>query len=274
VNPYTLVIEAGHTEREYWKDLWRYRELFFFLAWRDILVRYKQTAIGVAWSVLRPLLTMLVFSVVFGKWAKLPAYGVPYPLLVLSATLPWQLFTNAMQEGSNSLVLNANMITKIYFPRLIAPASTVVVSLVDFMISLVILAFFMVEYRVAPSPRLAALPLFVVLVIAVSLASAFWLSALTVKYRDFRIIVPFILQFGLYVSPVAFSSRIVPDKWRLLYSVNPMVGIIEGFRWAILSRSVQVYWPSVFISIVVIATLLATGIRYFRRTERMFADII
>jgi lipopolysaccharide transport system permease protein len=269
-----LIIEAGRTEREYWKDLWRYRELFYFLAWRDILVRYKQTAIGVAWSVLRPLLTMLVFTVVFGKWAKLPAYGVPYPLLVLSAVLPWQLFTNAMQEGSSSLVMNANMITKIYFPRLIAPASTVMVSVVDFLISLGILVFFMAFYRVSPSPRLALLPCFLALAIAASLGAAFWLSALTVKYRDFRFVVPFIVQFGMYISPVAFSSRIVPQKWRLLYSINPMVGVIEGFRWAILGRGVQAYWPALLLSVISVSALLASGVWYFRRTERTFADVI
>ena len=269
-----LVIEAGRTEREYWKDLWRYRELFYFLVWRDILVRYKQTAIGVAWSVLRPLLTMLVFTVVFGRWAKLPAYGVPYPLLVLAGMLPWQLFSSSMQEGSNSLILNANMITKVYFPRLIAPASAVVVSLVDFLISLAILGCLLIRYHVVPGADLAMLPIFLALVIAASLGVVAWLSALTVKYRDFRFVVPFIVQFGLYVSPVAFSSRIVPERWRVLYSINPMVGGIEGFRWAILGKGVQLYWPSVFISVGVVAVLLASGAWYFRRTERSFADVI
>jgi lipopolysaccharide transport system permease protein len=269
-----VVIEAGRTEREYWKDLWRYRELFYFLAWRDILVRYKQTAVGMAWSVLRPLLTMLVFTVVFGKLARLPAYGVPYPLLVLVGMLPWQLFSNAMQEGSNSLILSANMITKIYFPRLIAPASNVVVSVVDFLISLVILACFMAWYRVSPSAHLLTLPLFLALVIAASFGAAFWLSALTVKYRDFRFLVPFIVQFGLYISPVAFSSRIVPDKWRLLYALNPMVGLIEGFRWAVLGKAVPGDWPDLVASVVVVAAVLASGVWYFRRTERTFADVI
>jgi homopolymeric O-antigen transport system permease protein len=274
VNSNTLIIEAGHTEREYWKDLWRYRELFYFLAWRDILVRYKQAVLGVSWSVLRPLLTMLVFTIVFGKWAKLPAFGVPYPLLVLAAVLPWQLFTNAMQEGSNSLVLNANMVTKIYFPRLIAPASAVVVSLVDFLISLGLLAFFMAWYRVVPSARLAALPFFLVLVIGASLGAVAWLAALTVEYRDFRFVVPFLVQFGMYASPVAFSSRIVPERWRLLYSLNPMVGVIEGFRWAILGEAAQVSWTSVLLSVAGVTALLTSGIWYFRRTERTFADVI
>jgi lipopolysaccharide transport system permease protein len=274
MNSATLVIEAGRTEREYWKDLWRYRELFYFLAWRDILVRYKQAVLGVAWSVLRPLLTMLVFTVVFGRWAKLPSYGVPYPLLVLAAMLPWQLFINAIQEGSNSLIANTNMITKVYFPRLIAPASTVAVSLVDFLISLGLLAFFMVWYRVTPGVRLLAIPFFTALAVAASLGAVSWLAALTVKYRDFRFVVPFMVQFGMYVSPVAFSSRIVPERWRFLYSLNPMVGIIEGFRWAILGPNTHPYWTGVILSVAGVAVVLASGIRYFRRTERNFADVI
>jgi lipopolysaccharide transport system permease protein len=274
MNSNTLVIEAGRTDREYWKDLWRYRELFYFLAWRDVLVRYKQAVLGVAWSVIRPLLTMLVFTVIFGRWAKLPSYGVPYPLLVLAAMLPWQLFINAIQEGSNSLVANTNMITKVYFPRLIAPASSVVVSLVDFLISLVLLIFFMAWYHVTPGVRLLTIPLFTFLVVVASLGATSWLSALTVKYRDFRFVVPFIVQFGMYASPVAFSSRIVPERWRLLYSLNPMVGIIEGFRWAILGSGAELSWTSFLLSIIGVAVLLWSGIWYFRRTERSFADVI
>lgn len=270
----SFIIEAGRTEREYWKDLWRYRELFYFLAWRDVLVRYKQAVLGVAWSVLRPLLTMLVFTVVFGKWAKLPSYGVPYPLLVLAAMLPWQLFINAIQEGSNSLVANTNMITKVYFPRLIAPASTVVVSLVDFLISLLLLVFFMAWYHVTPGVRLLTVPLFTFLVVVASVGATSWLSALTVQYRDFRFVVPFIVQFGMYASPVAFSSRIVPERWRLLYSLNPMVGIIEGFRWAILGSGAELTLTSVLLSIIGVAVLLWSGVWYFRRTERTFADVI
>jgi len=274
MTPNSLIIEAGRTEREYWKDLWRYRELFYFLAWRDVLVRYKQAVLGVAWSVLRPLLTMLVFTVVFGKWARLPSYGVPYPLLVLAAMLPWQLFINAIQEGSNSLVANTNMITKVYFPRLIAPASTVVVSLVDFLISLVLLVFFMAWYHVRPGVRLLSIPLFTFLVVVASVGATSWLSALTVKYRDFRFVVPFIVQFGMYASPVAFSSRIVPERWRLLYSFNPMVGIIEGFRWAILGSGAELNGTSFLLSVTGVAALLLSGIWYFRRTERTFADVI
>ncbi len=273
MNSGALIIEAGRTEGQYWQDIWRYRQLFFFLAWRDILVRYKQTVIGAAWSILRPLLTMLVFTVIFGRWAKLPSDGVPYPLLVLVAMLPWQFFASAVTEGSNSLILNASMITKVYFPRLIAPASTVFVSSVDLLISLTILVGFMAWYRILPSLRLVTLPLAIGLVIAASFGAGLWLSALNVKYRDFRHIVPFLVQFGLYISPVAYSTSIVPEKWRLLYSLNPVVGIIEGFRWAILGRP-KVYWPGFFVSVGLVLGLLASGIWYFRRTERQFADVI
>lgn len=274
MNSNTLVIEAGRWGREYWKDLWRYRELFYFLAWRDVLVRYKQAVLGVAWSVIRPLLTMLVFTVIFGRWAKLPSYGVPYPLLVLAAMLPWQLFINAIQEGSNSLVSDRNMITKVYFPRLIAPASSVAVAVVDFLISVALLALFMAWYRVIPGIRLLAIPFFAALAVVAALGATSWLSALTVKYRDFRFVVPFMVQFGMYASPVAFSSRIVPERWRLLYSFNPMVGIIEGFRWAILGQTGVVNWTVILFSIVGVAALLVSGIWYFRRTERTFADVI
>lgn len=274
MNSDTLIIEAGRTDREYWRDLWRYRELFYFLAWRDVLVRYKQAVLGVAWSVLRPLLTMLVFTVIFGRWAKLPSYGVPYPLLVLAAMLPWQLFINAIQEGSNSLVNNTNMITKVYFPRLIAPASSVAVAVVDFLISVALLVFFMAWYRVVPGVRLLAIPIFATLAVVASLGATSWLAALTVKYRDFRFVVPFMVQFGMYASPVAFSSRIVPERWRLLYSCNPMVGIIEGFRWAILGQAGVINWTIILFSIVGVTALLVSGVWYFRRTERTFADII
>jgi lipopolysaccharide transport system permease protein len=274
VNSETLVIEAGRTEREYWKDLWRYRELFYFLAWRDILVRYKQAAFGVVWSVLRPLLTMLVFAVIFGRWAKLPSFGAPYPLLVLAAMLPWQLFVNSMQEGSESLVGNANLITKVYFPRLVAPASKVAVSLVDLLISLGLLVFFLAWYRVVPGVELLILPLFMIMAMAASLGAASWLAALTVEYRDFRFVVPFIVQFGMYASPVAFSSRMVPERWRLLYSLNPMVGVIEGSRWAILGKAGEIDRTNITISLAGVSLLLASGIWYFRRTERTFADVI
>jgi homopolymeric O-antigen transport system permease protein len=270
-----LVIEAGRTEAHYWKDLWRYRELFFFLSWRDILVRYKQTVIGVAWSVLRPLLTMVVFTVIFGKLARFPSEGnAPYAVMVFAAMLPWQLFANALSETSNSLINNAAMISKIYFPRLIVPGSAVIVGLVDFLISLVILGLLMAWYRYLPDWRLLALPLFLLLALSVALGAGLWLAALNVKYRDFRYIVPFMVQFGLYVSPVGFSSSVVPEKWRLLYSLNPMVGVIDGFRWSLLGGESQLYLPGLFLSVGLTLALLWAGLRYFRSVERTFADVI
>ena len=214
---HTLLIEAGRTELHYWKDLWRFRELFYFLSWRDILVRYKQTAIGIVWSVIRPLMTMVVFTVVFGKLAKLPSEGAPYPMLVYVAMLPWQFFANSLTESSNSLITNANMLSKVYFPRIIMPASAVIVSLVDFLISFVILVVLMIWYQFIPDWRVVTLPFFLLLALIASLGFGFWLAALNVKYRDFRYIVPFIVQFGLYVSPVGFSTNVVPEKWRLGY---------------------------------------------------------
>lgn len=269
-----LIIEAGRTERQYWKDLWRYRELFYFLAWRDILVRYKQTAIGVAWALLRPLLTMIVFTIVFGKLAKLPSGGAPYPIMVFSAMLPWQFFAASFAEAGNSLIANANMISKVYFPRLVMPASAVIVSFVDFLISFSILLALMLWYGFVPSPKIFLLPLFVLLAFSASMAGGLWIAALNVKYRDFRYIIPFVVQLGLYISPVGFNSSIVPDKWRLLYSINPMVGVIDGFRWAILGGDYQLYLPGFFLSIVLVTIILATGIVHFRKTERTFADII
>lgn len=269
-----IIIEPGRGFEQYWRDIWNYRELFYFLAWRDILVRYKQTVIGVAWSVLRPLLTMIVFTVVFGKFAKLPSGGVPYAIMVYAAMLPWQFFANSLSESSNSLIANANMLSKIYFPRLIVPASAVIVSLVDFLISFVILAFLMAWYRFVPSWRIISLPVFLVLALLAALGFGLWLAALNVKYRDFRHIVPFIVQFGLYISPVGFSSSVVPDKWRLLYSLNPMVGIIDGFRWAILGGEAALYWPGLLLSAGLTLLIFTWGIWYFRKTERSFADII
>lgn len=269
-----LIIEAGRTEKHYWMDLWRYRELFYFLAWRDILVRYKQTAIGVAWALVRPFLTMIVFTVVFGKLARLPSDGVPYPVLVFAAMLPWQFFSNALSEASNSLVGNANLISKIYFPRLIIPASSVITSFVDFLISGIILIGLMVWYHFVPGWRIIYLPAFIAIGFAAAMGSGLWLTALNVKYRDFRYIVPFIVQFGLYVSPVGFSSGIVPGKWRLLYSLNPMVGVIDGFRWALLGGESKIYMPGFVLSILIVGALLITGIVYFRKTEKTFADVI
>ena len=269
-----LVIEAGHTERDYWRDLWRYRELFYFLAWRDILVRYKQTAIGIAWAVLRPLLTMVVFTVVFGMLGKFPSHGVPYPILVYVAMLPWQFFASSLADSSGSLIGNANLISKVYFPRLIIPASAVITAFVDFLIAGVILLGLMAWYGFWPDWRVLTLPAFMLVAFAAAMGAGLWLTALNVKYRDFRFVVPFIVQFGLYISPVGFTSAVVPERWRLLYSINPMVGVIDGFRWALLGGKTALYVPGFVLSLIVVATVLATGIAYFRGTERTFADII
>jgi lipopolysaccharide transport system permease protein len=269
-----LVIEAGRTESQYWRDLFRYRELFYFLAWRDVLVRYKQTVIGVLWALIRPLLTMIVFVVVFGRIAKLPSDGVPYPVMVFAAMLPWQLFASSLSEGSNSLITNANLISKVYFPRLIVPASAVIVSFVDFAISLGLLGLLMIWYQVWPGIYLLSLPLFTILALLTSAGAGLWLAALNVEYRDFRYVVPFIVQFGLYVSPVGFSSSIVPEKWRLLYSLNPMVGVIDGFRWAISGGRAPLYLPGLLLSLLITLILVLSGVWYFRRMERTFADVI
>ncbi len=269
-----IIIEAGHTERHYWKDLWNYRELFYFLAWRDILVRYKQTVIGIIWALLRPFLTMVIFTIVFGKIAKLPSEGVPYPILVFTALLPWQFFANAFSESSNSLINNANLISKVYFPRLVIPASSIIVSFVDFIISATILLALMIYYDFWPTWRVLSLPVFILIALTASMAAGLWIAAINVKYRDFRYIVPFIVQFGLYISPVGFSSSVVPEKWRLIYSLNPMVGVIDGFRWGLLGSDVAIYWPGFIISVVLSICLFLFGIMYFKKTERGFADII
>ncbi len=269
-----LDIEAGRTERHYWKDLWRYRELFYFLAWRDMLVRYKQTSIGLAWALIRPLLTMIVFVLVFGKLAKLPSEGVPYPILVFAGLLPWQFFSNAFTEAGNSLISNANIISKIYFPRLVIPTSAVIVSFVDFLISGIILVGLMLWYGFAPDWRIFTLPLFIFIASVAAMGAGLWIAALNVKYRDFRYIIPFVVQLGLYISPVGFSSNIVPGEWRLLYSINPMVGVIDGFRWAILGGSSQLYWPGLLLSFTLVLVVVVTGVMYFRKTEKSFADVI
>jgi len=269
-----IVIKPGMGALHYWRDLWRYRELFFFLAWRDILVRYKQTAIGIAWGVLRPLLTMIVFTVVFGKLAKLPSNGVPYAIMVFTAMLPWQFFANSLTESSNSLIDNANLLTKVYFPRLIVPAGSVIVGLVDFFISLVILFAIMAWYRFVPDIRMLLLPLFLSLAFMASFGAGLWLSALNVKYRDFRYVVPFLVQFGLYISPVGFSTAIVPEEWRMLYFLNPMVGVIDGFRWAVLGDAFPVNWPGFSLSCLLVLVVFVGGLLYFRRMERSFADVV
>jgi len=269
-----LVVEAGRTERQYWRDLWRYRELFYFLAWRDLLVRYKQTLVGVSWSLIRPLLTMVVLTFVFGRLGKMPSGGMPYPLLVLCGMLPWQFFSTAISEGGNSLVSNSSMISKIYFPRLIIVVSSVITSLVDFFISAAFMIVLMIWYRYVPPVAVLLLPLFILLVFGASVGAGLWIAALMVKYRDFRFIVPFIVQFGLYLSPVGFQSSVVPSRLRLFYSLNPMVGIIDGFRWCLLGEQSKIYFPGIAICVVEVLIMLVTGIVYFRSTERTFADVI
>ncbi len=274
-DPPEIIIEAGRTEVQYFQDLWRYRELFYFLAWRDILVRYKQTFIGVAWALIRPFLTMVVFTIVFGRLANLPSEGnAPYPILVFAAMLPWQFFASALAECSNSLINNANLLSKVYFPRLVVPTSAVIVSFVDFLISGIILLGLMAWYNAVPSWRILTLPLFIAISFAAAMGAGLWLAALNVQYRDFRYVVPFLVQFGLYISPVGFSSSIVPDRWRLLYSLNPMVGVIDGFRWAILGGEVRLYWTGFWLSLLLVGVLLISGVLYFRHMERTFADII
>ena len=270
-----LVIEPGGRERNYWRDLWRYRELFYVLAWRDVSVRYKQTLIGVAWVVLRPFLTMAVFTIVFGKLAQLPTEGhAPYALMVFAGLLPWQFFSTALSESSGSIIESSNLISKVYFPRLIVPTASVCVTFVDFLVTLTLLAATMVWYGFAPSWRIASLPLFIVLAFLASLGPGLWIAAMNVKYRDFRYVIPFVVQFGLYVSPVGFSSSLVPEPWRLLYSLNPMVGVIDGFRWAVLGDESRIYLPGLAVSCSVIAILMWLGLTKFRAMEKSFADLI
>lgn len=269
------VIQAGLTERHYWLDLWRYRELFRVLAWRDLSVRYKQTVIGILWALIRPFLVMLVFTIIFGRIARLPVDGnVPYALMVFAGILPWTFFSSGLSEASNSLVNSANLISKIYFPRLIVPIATIVVAFVDFLISLCVLALLLAWYSFLPDWRLFVLPLFILLAFFASVGPALWITSLNVKYRDFRYVIPFIVQFGLYVSPVGFSSSVVPEQWRLIYSLNPMVGVIDGFRWCILRGQSDLHPESLLTSIAVIAFFLWFGVRQFRRTEKSFADLI
>lgn len=268
-----IVIEAGRGAAQYWRDLWRYRELLYFLAWRDVVVHYKQTVIGVAWTLLRPLATVAAFVVVFGKLARLDTGEVPYPLLVLAGMLPWQLFAGAHTKAGESLLGNANLISKVYFPRLILPVSAVLVSLVDFVITIIALAALMLWYNVVPTWRAAALPLFTAMTCALALGVGLWLGALSVRYRDIRHVMPFLVQFGLYISPVGFASSLVPERFRVWYSLNPMVGIIDGFRWALLDKA-MLDPTSVVLSFAVIACMLASGIWFFRKTERTFADVI
>jgi len=270
-----IVLEAGRSARHYWQDIWRYRELFYVLSWRDITVKYKQTVIGIAWAVIRPVLTMVVFTVVFSKVAKLPSDGnAPYAIMVFAAMLPWQFFASSLSESSNSLISNINLITKVYFPRLIIPASTVVTNLVDFMISFAILLLLMLFYQYPLTGKILLMPVFLIIALISAFGVGLFLTALNVKYRDFRYIVPFIVQFGLYVSPVGFSSVVIPEKYRLLYSLNPMVGVIDGFRWSILGGDAIIFWPGFWLSLSVMLFFAILGIGTFRKMESSFADII
>jgi lipopolysaccharide transport system permease protein len=276
---YELVIEPGRTELHYWRDLWRSRQLFYMLAWRDLAVRYKQTVIGVAWAVVQPLLTTIVMTLVFGMVAKLPTDGnAPYAILVLAAMLPWQFVSTALSVASQSLVMNANLISKVYFPRMIIPASTVITSFVDLLIGFVILAGMMAWFRFCPDWRILTLPLFMAIAFLAAMGPGLLVTALTVKYRDFRYVIPFLVQFGLYVSPVGYSSSVIQtrfgDKVYFLYSLNPMVGVIDGFRWALLRGEAPIFWPGFVLSLVISTLFLVIGVRYFRKTERSFADVI
>ena len=268
-----LIIAPGRAKKNYWTDLWRFRELFYILSWRDIKVRYKQTVLGIAWSVIRPLLTTVIFTIIFSRVAGMKNPGnAPYALMVFAGMLPWQFFSNALSESSNSLVGNANLITKVYFPRMIIPASSVITTLVDFGISFGIMVLMFFWYGYLPSWHIVFLPLFILLAFTCAFGIGLYLTAVNVKYRDFRYIIPFIIQFGLYISPVGFSSTAVGEKWRVLYSINPMVGVIDGFRWCILGDAMN--WPAFGISIIITLLFLWLGIYYFRRMERTFADNI
>jgi lipopolysaccharide transport system permease protein len=269
-----LTIEAGKAERHYWMDLWRYRELFYILAWRDIAVRYKQTVIGILWAIIRPLLTMMILVVVFGKIAKLPSEGVPYPVFVFAAMLPWTFFAAAFEEASNSLIGNANLISKVYFPRLIIPVAPVIVAAVDFMISFAILLVLMALYSYWPDWHILTLPFFLLLGFFAALGAGLFFASLNVKYRDFRFVIPFIVQLGLYISPVGFSTTVVPEQFRLLYYLNPMVAVIDGFRWAISGGSTALNATELIMSIGVVVLLCMTGVIHFRKTEKTFADVI
>ena len=270
-----IIIEAGQTERHYWRDLWQYRELFRVLAWRDVAVRYKQTVIGAAWALIRPFLTMIVFTVIFGKLANLPSEGTaPYAIMVFAGMLPWTFFSSALGDASNSLVGNANLISKVYFPRLIVPMAAVGVAFVDLAINLAMLVALMIWYKFVPGSQIFLLPAFVALALFSSLGPGLWLTALNVKYRDVRYVIPFLVQFGLYASPVGYSSSIVPEQWRLLYSLNPIVGVIDGFRWCILGGQSKLYLPGFFLSIAVTVFFLWLGIRRFRMMEKAFADLM
>lgn len=268
-----IIIEPGRQARNYWIDLWRYRELLFILAWRNISVRYKQTSIGVAWALLRPAMVMLAF-IFFRRMAGIQTQGPPEPLLVMAAVLPWQFFSTAVQDASASLVGAADLISKVYFPRLLLPCAAIVTSFADFFVSLALLVLLMIWYGQPPSWRILALPAFAVLLFLSSLGLGLLLATLTVKYRDVRHVVPFFIQFGVFVSPIGFSTSDVPARWRPLYMLNPLVGAIDGFRWSIIGEPLTFDWPAITISIAVTIASLWSGVAYFRAMENQFADIV
>ena len=274
---FRLVIEAGKTGKNYWKDLWRYRELFYILSWRDIKVRYKQTTLGVLWAILRPLLTMVIFTFVFGRVAKMDTnIAVPYAIIVFAGLLPWQFFSTALTESSNSLISNTHLITKVYFPRLIIPASSVITSFIDFFISFLLLLVLFILYHYTPPAQVFFLPLFWLLLFLATIGPGLYLTALNVKYRDFRYIIPFIVQFGLFISPVGYSSSQIPGKWQWLYSLNPMAGIIDGFRWCIVADAPNpLYHYPFYISLSVILFFLWLSIYQFRKMDiRLWYQLI
>jgi len=273
---FKIIIEPGKTEKNYWKDLWRYRELFYILSWRDIKVRYKQTTLGLLWAIIRPLLTMIVFTFVFGRIAKMDSGSTaPYAIIVFAGLLPWLFFANALTESSNSLVGNERLITKVYFPRLIIPASSVITSFIDFLISFAILIVLFIVYRYMPPGRILLMPLFWIMAFAASFGPGLYLTALNVKYRDFRYIIPFIVQFGLFISPVGYTSSHINPDWKWLYSLNPMVGVIDAFRWCIVADTPNplLEYPF-YISLAVILFFLWLSVYQFRKMEKNFADLI
>jgi lipopolysaccharide transport system permease protein len=270
-----VILERGRADRNYWFDLWRYRELFLVLAWRDVAVRYKQTIIGLAWAVLRPFLTMAVFTVIFGRVAGLASDGgAPYTLMVFAGVLPWSFFSAALSEASNSLIDNSQLISKVYFPRIIVPTATVVTAFIDFSIGFVVLVGMMLYHRFVPGWHMLLLPVFVLLAVLASLGPSLWMTALNVRYRDFRYVIPFVTQLGLYLSPVGFSSSVIPEEWRLVYSLNPMVAVIDGFRWCVLGGASSIYWPGLVLGLSVVAAFLWVGVGQFRKMEKTFADLI
>ena len=274
MNKKKIVIESGKETSAYWRDLWSYKELLYYLTLRDILIRYKQTFLGIAWSAFRPLLTIMVFTVVFGRIAHLPDNGVPYAIMVCCAILPWQFFSNSLTDASNSLVNNSEILTKVYFPRMIFPISAISISLVDFAISFGILCLLMLFYGFVPSYTIIILPFFLIIAFITSLGAGFFISSLNVRFRDFKFIIPFLLQLGLFISPVGFSSSVVPERWKLIYYLNPMAGVIDGFRWAVIGGGAKLYLPGIGMSLAISILILCFGIIFFRKVEKDFVDII